>query len=171
MQGYYPNPPSKTYIPGDSIQNYYWLEDGLNADNYGLTALMAMVGFDSECYGQVDAGTVFLFPGSLTDESPDFAGGNPSINCAQEYPLVRRDQSPALHMQLCKILGQPPETFIGFAVRFPYDGFEGVGYNSTTCNYNWFDARTIPEDYDGYNWQQLIYSTLDIYLGDYSKET
>ncbi|MBK9107346.1 MAG: hypothetical protein IPM92_02925 [Saprospiraceae bacterium] len=124
-----------------------------------MTALMAMNIWQSQCYGEVRPGYVFLFPGIYSFNPPPYQG-TVSINCQPHAP-INSASGGTLHGQMCALLGRPTSDFIGFAINYPFNVGGNTHYNSATCNPYWFNgSRTIPVNCDGVNWQQIVYNTL-----------
>lgn len=153
-----PVPPQTTKVSAEGRANYATLAG--NSD-YGCTALMAMNTWNTACYGQVRPGYIFLFPGT-NDSNPPAYQGAININCNPHAPLLINNG--VLHAQMCTLLAQSTTNFIGFSVSYPWNGSGAVGYNSSTCNIYWFGSRTVPTNYNGTNWQQIIYNALSAWL-------
>jgi hypothetical protein len=149
-----PSTPATTRVSSDSVLNYDSVKANA-ANGYGLTGLMSMVDWTSDCYKSVTAGSVFLFPGIAESDPPAYTG-TCSLNCATQEPLTI--DGGTLHGQMCALLGRPTTDFIGFSVSFSADtGKLTMGYNSGTCNGYWFGgSRTIPTDCNGVDWQKIV---------------
>jgi len=146
--------PSSTSLTQDSYGNFVSLSNDHNvAHGYGATGLMCVVEFQSAHYGAVQPGTIFLFPGTYRLSPPAYVG-TPRLNGAAHPPLDAASGVP-LHKQMCDLLEQPTQNFIGFAANYPL-AEATTGYNSRTCNEFWFDTRTLPLD-----WQQFVYGALE----------
>ena len=136
-----------------------------NASNgYGMTGLMAMNTWQTTCYGEIRPGYIFLFPGIRTYNPPSYSG-TVRLNCAT-HAALSFDSPGALHQQMCDILGRPATDFIGFSCMYPYNGPGKMGYHSWTCNPYWFNgSNEVPTNCNGVNWQQIIYNTMQTWLG------
>lgn len=165
-----PDPTSSgIHVLPESYHNYQTMlyngTQSCDEDQYGLTGLMAVNTWTSNCYGDVNPGNVFLFPGIFCTSPPAY-NGTVSLNCQPHAPLDE-DGDGTFHGQMCAILGQPTTNFIGFAVKYPYNVNNSVGYNSGTCNPYWFGSREVSTDCDGTNWQEIIYNALLFWLPCY----
>jgi hypothetical protein len=152
-----PPTPQSTKVAAESRNNYSTLSNASNAQNYGMTGLMAVNSFEAACYGQIRPGYVILFPGTY-ETSPPAYNGTVSLNCAAHAALL--PGGGALHAQMCSILNQPSTNFIGFSFWYPFNGAGNMGYSSGTCNPYWFGTNTVSTNCNGVNWQQIIYNAL-----------
>lgn len=163
-----PGPPDRFTVAPDAAHNYEGLHH--NQENgYGLTGLITMEQDEIGCYGRVQPGTIFLFPGidGRNGPVPPYYGNLPLLECSTQQPLVLTSTSPPLHQQMADLLDVSAGVFIGFSIAST--SLSGVGWNSGTCNYNWFEQRSIPprcpDSSSGYLWQYYIENALTYYLG------
>ena len=155
-----PTVPTTTKVSREGRSNYATFQN--NTQNYGITGLMAVKSWNTTCYGQILPGYVFLFPGTYESNPPAYSG-TVSINCVATAPMVYN--GTPLHQMMCNLLGQPATNFIGFYINgYPFS-VSGVGYNSCTCNITYFGSCTVSTNCNGTNWQSIISSTLQTWLG------
>lgn len=162
-----PPVPTATMVSMDSVRNYATLPPNARphnlhedqSDAYGMTGLMAVVGWTDPCYGTVAPGTIFLFPGSYYANPPAYQG-TASLKCSPHDPLLcPSKQSVQLHKQMCGLLGQPTTSFIGFACVYPFNAPDHIVYHSRTCNIYWFGTKELPSE-----WQAIVFCALAAYL-------
>lgn len=151
-----PPTPASTKVSAEGRANYATLQPN-SAAGWGMTGLMAMNTWQTNCYGQVLPGYIFLFPG-IYGPPPAYTG-TVKINCQAHAPLT--SDNGTLHGQMCTLLGQATTNFIGFSCLYPFNTPGNVGYNSWTCNPYWFNgSNQIPTNCNGVNWQQIVYNAL-----------
>lgn len=156
--------PGKTRVAADGIANYATLGYGDNcASGYAATGIMSVLTWNNRCYGDVPTGTVFLLPGIVSDDPPNY-DGRLFLSCLACSPMVGNARSLALQAQLCALLRQPTQNFIGFAVKYPFNELN-VSYDGGPCNKYWFGTQTLPAD-----WQLLVFNTLQTALAPESVE-
>jgi len=156
-----PTPPVTTKVSAEGRSNYSTLPPNA-ASGYGMTGLMAMVKWNSACYGEIRPGYIFLFPGIYNPNPPTYQGAV-HLNCSTHQPL--NGNGGTLHGEMCDILGRPTYDFIGFSCKYPFDSPGNMGYHSWTCNPYWFNGSyDIPTDCDGVGWKSIIYNALRDWL-------
>ncbi len=139
--------------------NYLLLFNSENHVNFGLTGLMAAAPFLSACYGQVNPGDSFLFPGG---RSPKYwSGPLPTINCHERLPLKQGGGNPTLHKQLAAAICESSEgcdgivDFVGFSVEWSDSAARLIKHNSGSANQYWFCQRSLGTCC-GTNWATVV---------------
>lgn len=141
------------------VNNYYLLFNEENHLYFGLTGLMAVVSFESDCYGTVRPGDSFLFPGGSI--SRRWNGVKPTIDCKQRMPLNLWKGGPTLHRQLADKICQKGRycsgvgDFVGFSMAWKDWGGRTIGHNSGSANEKWFCQRALGSCC-GVDWASLV---------------
>jgi hypothetical protein len=157
-----PPPDKDLVVTAEAKTNYHTLKG--NQKDWGMTALLLAIHRESACYGPLQVGYIFLFPGSFREHPAPYVG-EPRLNCKTPPPMTGPNIIP-FHRQMCDLMNISPAHFIGFSLSgYPFSA-NNIGYNSSTCNPPWFGDRTIPfRCPDGTNWQKLIANALQAGLG------
>lgn len=140
-------------VDGDSVTTY---EQGTDGNRfYGV---LLVVDWDSP-YGTVKAGRLWLLPGYVADDDPDYRPytGQAYIN---GYRIGSLDPAAeAGHKQLVNQLSANRADFLGFSLVYPL----GSSFDDSNCTYNSWTCNdrqdhcgnTLPDD-----WQQFVYDAL-----------
>jgi hypothetical protein len=156
-----PPPTKNLVVTAEAKANYRTLKGN---QDWGMTALLLTVHRESACYGPLQVGYIFLFPGSFLEHPAPYVG-KPRLNCGTPPPMTGADGTP-FHKQMCDLMDISPAHFIGFSLQdYPFSA-KNIGYNSSTCNPPYFGDRTIRSSCpDGTNWQKLIANAMQAGLG------